>query len=251
MHPVRLGTLNYAFERGGSKVLEGTFAQVDITGAELGEGYGRADFSVGSIDEKVSTAFIENMLVDLTPPVIDAAGPLLLREGATFRLTASDAWILGGAKIEVGDRSITKQFEPGFPVTFGQAWDVAEFALDVSDLAPGKYPARVEVFDAAGNRVEETYEVEIDGDAPALEILSPTEGATVADTIEVLISAEAETWIDLTLSGTPVGSVTGPQGRAVVDTSSFPLGQHLLVAEARDAAGNESAPVRVGLIKVE
>ena len=103
----------------------------------------------------------------------------------------------------------------------------------------------------AGNSISAQYLVEIDAEAPALAILSPAEGSTVADTIEVVVSSDPETWIDLALGGTPIATLAGPDARTTIDASHFPLGRMSISASARDAAGNRSAPASIEVIKVE
>jgi hypothetical protein len=226
-HASGLTSLSYAFEKGGTRSLVGTSATVELRGSDLGEGWGRAEIRVRSIDGGESTGFIDGLLVDLTPPQIDAAGPMLLRHDSVFRVQASDAWILGGGLIEIGSLREDTTFPRGFPETFGALWDTAEFSIAVADLEPGVHTARVTVRDAAGNRMIQEYELELDGTAPEVSILSPTEGSTISDRLDVIVSAvdaEGDTWIDLTLAGTPVSGLAGPEARTELDVTDFPAG---------------------------
>ena len=249
-HPVGLQRLTFAFARSGALPISGQSNVVELTGVDLGEGYGRADLNVEAVDGGASSAFIEDLLVDLTPPSIDSAGPLLLRPDSVFRVRASDAWILGGAEIEIGGVRESRTFYPGFPASFGSAWDVADFELPVAHLSGGSHDARVVVFDAAGNRTSRSFRIEMDRAAPTLEILSPVDGSTVSEQLELVVAAtdaEGDTRIDVSLGGTPVAELSGGEARAVVDLTGFPLGLLQIEARARDDAGNESTTASVSV----
>jgi Concanavalin A-like lectin/glucanases superfamily/Bacterial Ig domain len=86
---------------------------------------------------------------------------------------------------------------------------------------------------------------------PSVAVTSPVDGATVSGTVELAASAADNVGVagvQFELDGLPLGAVDTSVPYALSwDTSTVALGEHVLTAIARDAAGNSAVSSRVGV----
>ncbi len=120
----------------------------------------------------------------------------------------------------------------GAPVTVGAD---GGFTATAALAADGPAPLSLVATDAAGNRTELVRNVVRDTQAPALELISPTEGAVVRDeTASITGRVTDGTAVSVTVNGAPANVVDGGF------TASLTLadGETRVVVIATDAAGN-------------
>ncbi|MCB1590186.1 MAG: hypothetical protein KDI56_14855, partial [Xanthomonadales bacterium] len=104
--------------------------------------------------------------------------------------------------------------------------------------------------DAAGNEGSSIVAFEMDFTPPPVSFASPSDGAVIAapQTL-VRISTEPAATVTLIHAGGTLQAVADAQGVAIFDTVPLVDGANVLAASARDLAGNQSAPVEIGVIR--
>jgi hypothetical protein len=159
--------------------------------------------------------------------------------------------VLGRVELWTVDNVIHHDFEPGYPATLGVEWDYSLVKFAGSHLPLGTSSVELRAFDAAGNQAIESFAITVDGQAPSVQILAPLDGATVSGSFQVVLTASdpegGPVWIELSVSGTPAATATGPDATITLDASELAPGSHVLSAVASDQAGNQSAPAAVGI----
>lgn len=231
----------------------GTAATVFVTGQELGEGYGR--LAVGAFDVRgaFTEGWVDNLLVDLSPPEV-TLGQVLLPAApgmpeSQLELFVADAWVLGRVELQVGSVVLVHDFEDGYPPSIGTEWDTSLVLFPASALPLGANTAEIRAYDAAGNVATQPFELILDADPPVATIQSPAAGASLSGAFTIQLVAtdpgDGPVWVDLSLGGTPLGSVPGPYVDLSVDTAELTPGPSTLVAVPVDAAGNRGAEIVV------
>lgn len=232
----------------------GTSDVVAIDASSLTEGMGTLAVAVRDEDGLVSTFFFDDVVIDLSPPVVEI-GPTVIGRGVDgdgeLSLWMGDAWVLGSVEVRFGGATLTHALPAGWPSTLGEEWDWTYVTFPGASLPEGAGPATVRAIDAAGNLFEETIQLVVDGTAPTV-TLAPVADAppgTVVVDVAAADDALGPVWIDLRARGLLVASAVGPSARVALPASDFASGPLELVAVARDQAGNEarSAPVVVDL----
>jgi hypothetical protein len=215
---------------------------IPLLASDVGEGYGPMTFTLFDLAALTDTEQVPEVLVDLTPPEYTVANTVL-RPESDLEIWVADAWVLASVEVSVGGQIFTQQFDEGYPASLGIEWDYAELTFPMTDVSAGTWAAVVVVTDAAGNSIEDIFTMTIDAQAPTVQILAPTEGATVSGAFDVTIEAsdpEGPVWMTLNVDGAPAATASGPL--ATVQLPALPAGAHTLEAIATDGAGNPSAP---------
>ncbi|MBK8998043.1 MAG: hypothetical protein IPM35_20155 [Myxococcales bacterium] len=123
----------------------------------------------------------------------------------------------------------------------------------MSGLPAQKGPAKLVATDAAGNTKTETFTLDIDATAPLVSIVSPAEGAALSGSETIAIESSdaggGPVWVDVSLGGTPLGSLGGGKQVLSVNTAELLPGPHSLVVTATDQAGNQSVAKRGVLVE--
>jgi hypothetical protein len=231
----------------------GKNASASVTGAELGEGLGTLAVTVHDVDllwDEWESLFV---LVDLTPPKGELLDPFVkLAPGEVVRVWVADAWVLGGAELTFGGVTQTWEFEPGYPGTLGNEWDTSLVAFPADAFPEGSGKAELRVWDAVGNEVVEEVDLALDGTPPVASILSPTADSVLSGWVDVTVGGsdpgDGPVEIDVSVGGSPLGTLDGPVGTVGFDTSELAKGTVLVEAVARDAAGNESPVASVSVV---
>jgi hypothetical protein len=247
-----LQALSFQFKHTLLRSLSGGFAAVSVTGAELGEGYGKLSVTATDTTSAYATRNVDNLLVDLTPPKITLGKTVVAADGE-LELWVGDAWILGKVELSFAGKSLTHTFDPGYPGTLGTTWDYSLVKFPMAALPHGPGQAAIVATDAAGNSAVESFELLIDGEPPSVAITAPAEGASLSGVISVQLSASdpggGPVWLELSLGGTPIGTATGPTATLKLDTSELVPGPATLVATASDQAGNLATITRAIVIE--
>ncbi len=118
-----------------------------------------------------------------------------------------------------------------------------------------KLTLRLTATDAAGNSLEYTFEMPAinpftDTQSPAVSITSPANGATVAGTVSVQVSATDNvgvTQVELYRDGVLIGTKTSSPYTFNWDTTTVANGTHTLTAKGYDAAGNSATSSAVSV----
>jgi hypothetical protein len=252
-----LAFLECTFRNTVFRSLAGTTATVEVSGQELGEGLGQLELVLVDVDGGWAERWVENLLVDLTPPEMGIGKSVLPVQGEGARLEAwvADAWVLG--RVELGFQGVTlsHDFEPGYPPTLGNAWDYSLVDFPTSELPAGSGVAQLRGWDAAGNLAVESFELTLDPDPPAVSILAPAADSVVSGAFDVTVAAAdpqgGPVWITLWLGGTEVTTGVGPTLVVTLDASEFVPGTHDLEALAVDEAGNQSTRTSVPIVVQE
>lgn len=238
-----LSTLRFSFANEGERKIGGGSAEVFLTGAELGEGFGTLSLTATDTRSAFVVREVHDLLVDLSPPKI-TLGQTVVRADGFLELWVGDAWILGKVDLVWKGNTLTHELSPVYPETLGKTWDYSLVKFPMSGLAQGKGQAAIIATDAAGNTASEPFTLNIDGDPPAVSIASPIAGAKLSGKVAVAINASdpggGPVFIELSLGGAPAGNAAGPTASLSLSTSDFAAGPAKLVAVARDQAGNES-----------
>lgn len=228
--------------------VSGTDAIVSVTGRELGEGLGMLAAMVEDTAGNSSEAFVHDLLVDLTPPVVELSPTHLRADGegpnGEIRIWMGDAWILGRVTLEFSGETLVHTFDEGRPSTLGETWDRSVVVFSAASLPEGVGTAEVTVTDAAGNQTVNQFELNVDGTPPEGQLLEPEPGATLAGPFWVSVQAVdfggGAVWIEILAAGVKVASGAGPTARVSLDAQEFAPGQLALSAALTDGAGNRS-----------
>lgn len=165
--------------------------------------------------------------VDTTAPPLDVAEvPAVTSEASVTVAGESEA----GARIEVRDGEALHRAVAGADGTF---------SLPI-ELAEGDHELEISAGDRAGNRTAEARAVAVDTSEPVIDSSIPRVVDTPTPNLAVAVRDATEVRVSATVDGDPV---------RLDDEAPAPLadGQHLLVIEATDAAGNV-ARGRVGFV---
>jgi hypothetical protein len=151
-----LGNTTFFFRNTVTRSFNGeTSATLSVTGAELGEGFGRLEVDVASWDGSISRRGVDGLLVDLTAPTAYVDDLNVVRAvGDHFSFYMADAWIVSGCELTVGDQIFTEQLDPGFPPTLGVDWDFSLVSIPSEDLPIGTHSASLRVWGRGGQRVD-------------------------------------------------------------------------------------------------
>lgn len=250
--PRALTRLDADFREHAEYSLDGTFTTLSIPAEDLGEGFGQLVLTAWDERGAWAERFVEDLLVDFSPPEIFLGTTVLPAEGASFEAWAADDWVLGRFELEAGAVVLSDAMEPGYPDSLGEAWHESLVKFPTEDLPEGTTLATFRAIDAAGNVAEEQFELTIDGHPPACSINAPASLAVVSGPFVVDLSGIDEgggpVWLELYVSGSPVATAVGPLASVELDASELAPGMHVLSALAVDQAGNESELVEVPIL---
>lgn len=184
--------------------------------------------------------------VDNTLPTVaitEPANQAVVGGTIDFRATGSDAgsgvaaltMLVAGAAPQPTDGSTS--FVPAL------ATCTASSQVDTRQFADGPLVLSVEALDAAGNAAETTtVTVVVDNNAPERSLLSPSDGAVVHGTIDIVATADDPNLrlLEILVDGVVVGS--SPTGQLTVpyDTTSHGDGSMTISVRATDSVGNRS-----------
>lgn len=215
-----------------------------FNGEELGEGMGTLWIDVSTMRGDISQRQVSDFLVDLSPPVAFLDDTRLRASGDPLRFYIGDAWVVSGYALEVDGKTFTDELDPGYPETLGVDWDYSYVEIPSESIPEGANEATLEVWDAAGNRVIEHFDLVVDGVAPTVGIEGPT--APVSGTFTVHLTGTddlpGDVTYELRAGGAIVANAAGPSAIVALDAEDLPSGPNVFEATAIDAAGNRSAP---------
>jgi hypothetical protein len=249
---VGLEGVRFRFASEAWRHASGTEATVKVTGADLGEGLGTLVVGAEDVEGARATRWVEDLLVDLSPPEI-FPGPTLLGAGSALELWVADAWVLGDVKLVFAGVTLERTFDPGYPSSLGHDWDYSLVIFPVSELPATSGMATIVARDAAGNVATADLALTVDLDPPVAEILAPAQGATLSGVFTVEIGASdpggGAVWISLRVGGAEVATGVGPAASFALDADAFGAGPLSIEATPTDLAGNvgEGAAVAVTL----
>lgn len=239
---------------------QGTELAASFTGAELGEGQGLLRVVCCDVSEACAERRITGLLVDLTPPEIEAerlvASPLGDGFEGDVAVWVRDAWVLGSVELSFAGTTLRHELPKVYPSTLGTDWDVSRVTFPAKELPRGSGKAVVTARDAAGNATTRELDLRIDGAPPVVAIVSPAPDAVVSGSSFVvkLTASDADNptppRINLWIGGARVAELEGPRAEIAVDTATLSPGPTEVRAVARDDAGNESVAARV-VVNVE
>jgi hypothetical protein len=222
-----------------------------INGWQLGEGLGTLTLVAEDTFGATATRWVENLLVDLSPPEITLGETILPGDGFVEAWIA-DAWVIGSATLRVGDVLLEHDFEDGYPSTLGEEWDYSLVKFDTSQLPEGHSEATMTAYDAAGNSTDTSFTLTIDSIPPDVQITSPAANTTVSGPFQVNLSAtdpgDGPVWIEVSIGGTPAASAVGPSAIVALNADELTPGPVNLEAVAIDQAGNRSSIAKIPLI---
>lgn len=191
----------------------------------------------------------EAVVADTAAPVVGILSPrggetvkgvVAIDVSATDNIDVSRVELLVNGKVVASDTTLP----------FGFSWDSAQ-------LADGNVTLTVRAFDAAGNQASSAVTVKVanavpvapvpapvpvqDTQAPVATISSPTASTKLKGNVNIEASATdnvAVTRMRLRIDGVLVASVTGAKLSYRWNTNKIAAGNHVIVVEADDAAGN-------------
>ncbi len=224
------------------------------TGLDLGEGLGRLAVTVTGRDGAWTTQYVEDLLVDLSPPVAVLGPTTLPASGASFDFWMGDAWVVSSARLEFGGEVVEELLEEGYPDTLGVEWDYSLVRVPVEELPAITDVATITVRDAAGNESSQEFTLSIDGTAPTASFSAPEDGATVTGIFQIVVDAfdqqPGPLVIEVSAGGAPLATAVGPEAVLFVDASELAEGPLTLTAIARDEAGNVSLSAEIDVVVV-
>jgi hypothetical protein len=228
----------YLLPAGGLQALRGVYRS--------GAGNGSACVP-GPLNDHDDLLLAVGLETDSTPPsevITSPAGGANVSGVVTVTAAASDNF--GVQRVELYDGSTLVATDDRAPYSF--TWD--------TQTAPnGSHPLTVRAYDVAGNgSTSAVVNVLVDNDhtPPQVSFTSPTDSATVNQTISLTASASDDrsvARVDFFVDGTFIGGKAGAAPYTVSwNTGTVSNGSHLLRATALDAAGNASAPSTVNIL---
>lgn len=249
-----LASANLEFHNATTLWSQGNVEETFVaTGTQLGEGFGDLTVVVTGTDGAFTESYVDNLLVDLTPPEI-VLGPTTLPAGggASFDFWMGDAWVLSKAEMTFGGQTMTEELPIGYPTTLGVEWDYSLVRFDVSSLPAITDVATLTVTDAAGNVTVQDVFLTIDGSPPTVSVVAPSAGEEVSGDFEVEVEAsDAQSsllLVDLYAGGSIVATGSGPECTFVLSADELAEGPLELEAVATDEAGNRSIVAHVNVV---
>lgn len=236
--------VRFQFANTVQRQIRGVSVTASATGSELGEGFGRLVMEAFDDRGLSSSRVVDDLLVDLSPPVILPGEAILRRaEGVSVEMYVADAWVLGNVRLSIGDVSQEHAFQQGWPATLGTDWDLSLVQFDTLAFPEGQHSAVIVAHDAAGNEARYNFEMHLDGTPPSAGISAPAPGSTVSGPFEVSVHGEdggLPVWLTIAVGGTPLATAVGPSATVALDASELTPGPTTLEVVAMDRAGNVS-----------
>lgn len=248
-----LSSATFSFRNEATMWADGQVSAVFTpTGNELGEGLGDMTVRVDGVDGAWTETTVEDLLVDLSPPVVVLGPTTLPASGASFDFWMGDAWVVSSASLEFGGVVVEETLPEGYPDTLGVSWDYSLVRVPVEELPAITDVATIVVRDAAGNEHREELTLSIDGQAPVAGFTAPAPGASVSGVFQVIVDAWDEQAgplvVEVLAGGAPLATATGPEAVLFLDAAELAEGPLTLTAIAYDEAGNASAPAQLDVV---
>ena len=175
--------------------------------------------------------------VDVSPPAVSFLSPTnggTVSGSVSVSISASDDTAVSSVAVAIDGLSATSFFAP--PYTF--SWDT----LAMSD---GTHTLSAIATDGAGNSATSTISVTVrnsfDNIAPSISVTSPSDGAKVAGTVTVSVSATDDTKVvrvELYVDNVVQSSSTSAPFDTKWNTRKAKAGAHSIQCKAYDSAGN-------------
>ncbi len=175
--------------------------------------------------------------LDVTAPSVSITSPA---NGASVAGTIN---ITVNASDNVGVKSVSLSIDGGSSVTTSSAAPFTN-AWNSGTVANGTHTLTVTASDAAGNKTSSSIQVSVNnvapGDiiSPTVTVVSPTDQSSVTGTVTVNMSATdnvAVSSVSISIDNTIVSTTTSYSW----NTSNYAAGTHIVMATAKDAAGNQ------------
>ena len=208
-----------------------------------------SSFGWGRVNAYRAVTAAMNVTVDTTPPVASITSPIA---GATVAGTLA---VLGSATDNVG--VVNVEFYVDNQLMSSTASSPFSFSWSTTSVPNGTHTLMVKAYDAASNvgqasvSVNVSNVVVVDTTPPTIAITSPANGSTVgAKNTKITVSATDNvgvTQVCIYIDGILQATLTGAPYSYTWSTRRVSSGQHIITANAWDAAGNvgHATPVTV------
>jgi len=203
--------------------------------------------AAGNLQTASVTVTVAN---DTTPPTVTVTSPVpdaLVRGTITFAVNATDDVGVAGVQFRVDGVNVGAEA----PAAAAGAY---EFTWNSSTVLNGPHVLAAIARDAAGNQRTASVSVTVANDTtpPTVTLISPVEGATIAQNVTLEASASDDVGVvgvQFTLDGGTLGAERTAAPYTLDWNSATVLnGPHVLAAIARDAAGNQHTATIVTVI---
>ncbi|SHG88446.1 conserved repeat domain-containing protein [Thermosyntropha lipolytica DSM 11003] len=184
--------------------------------------------------------------IDNTPPAVSWISPInnsFIKGYITLKASATDNVGVTETVFEYSnDGGINYNLIAIVTTSFDNVYAVS---FDTTLLPDGPYKLKVTAFDGCSNTTAKILDIVIDNTPPVVNIVSPPDGSTVSEVVDLLISAhdneclaKVDIYIDDVLVHTEiVGNDTDIQFIYEWDTAQFAEGAHVVKAVATDCGG--------------
>lgn len=175
-----------------------------------------------------------------TPPILTITAPANLRTVAgTISVTASIT--------PTGGKTITSASASVDSTSLGTN-TVAPFTwqLNTYTLSRGSHAINVTATDSGGLTSTAKVTIDVNNDAPAIEIVTPSNGTMAVGTLSVLVNATTAIGmpsVTLAVDGTAVSTINASPYAWNLNTTGYTDGPHILSVTAKDANGNASSVI--------
>lgn len=222
----------------GPEVQQIIRASADDLGAmgwDQGYGAGRVN-----ADRAVALALEGN--TDKTPPTVSFVSPL---NGSTVSGALS---VNMSATDNVGVETVELRKDGALVATFSKAPFV--WVYDTTKDANAQHVLLATAKDAAGNQASTSLTLtasNVDKVRPSVSFTSPSNGATVSNTVTIAISAsdnKGVASVELRKDGVLVATLTSAPFTWAYNTAADANGTHSFIATAKDASGNKTSASR-------
>ena len=178
---------------------------------------------------------------DTTPPTVNVTAPTsgaTVTGDVTVTISASDDTQVASVELFINGALATTLTSAPYQYTWA-----------TGALASGQYSLRAVAADGAGNRATDddtTVTVQstvTDTQAPTVQITGPADGATVMGQVGLEATATDDygvAEVEFLVDGGSVGVATAAPFSVAWDASAVAAGEHVIAAQARDAAGNQA-----------
>jgi hypothetical protein len=221
-------------------LLYSTSVDLGAAGRDPLYGYGRVNAQAAVAAAAAATP------ADTQAPTVSISSPTSnssVSGSATVAVAASDN--VGVTKVELRVNGTLTATDLSAPFQF--AWDTSQYPNGTTSLVATAYDGagNAKASSAVSVTVANTTTSPLDAIAPTVAFSSPGNGSKAGDTVTVQVTASDNAGAAglsqvLYIDGKAVASATGTSLTYRWNTRKAALGNHVLAAVARDAAGNQS-----------